>query len=71
MPKSVKNKNALILEFIESNSLSSSKEIHVGLSEKIGYATVKRILQKLLLMLSNISGRKLMKELSEIILIIL
>ncbi len=47
MPKSSKNRSNLILEFIESNPLCSSKEIHAGLSEKIGYATVKRILQKL------------------------
>ena len=48
MTKSSKNRDNLILEFIESNPLCSSKEIHDGLSEKIGYATVKRILQKLL-----------------------
>lgn len=48
MPKSSKNRNSLILEFIESNPFCSSKEIHDGLSEKTGYATVKRILQKLL-----------------------
>ena len=48
MSKSSKNRNSLILEFIESNPLCSSKEIHDGQSEKIGYATVKRILQKLL-----------------------
>ncbi|HNS12867.1 MAG TPA: Fic family protein [Bacteroidia bacterium] len=48
MPKSIKNTNIIILKFIESNPLCSSKEIHDGLGEKIGYATVKRILQKLL-----------------------
>lgn len=48
MPKSSKNRNTLILEFIESKPQCSSKEIHNGLNEKIGYATVKRILQKLL-----------------------
>ena len=48
MPKLRKNSKILILDFIESNPLCSSKEIHDGLIEKIGYATVKRILQKLL-----------------------
>lgn len=48
MSKSSENRNKLILEFIESNQSCSSKEIHDGLSEKIGYATIKRILQKLL-----------------------
>ncbi|TAH42327.1 MAG: Fic family protein [Bacteroidetes bacterium] len=48
MPKSSKNRDNLILEFVESNPLCSSKEIHEGLGEKPGYATVKRILQKLL-----------------------
>ncbi len=48
MSKSSKKTHTLILKFIESNPLCSSKEIHDGLGEKIGYATVKRILQKLL-----------------------
>lgn len=48
MSKSSKNRSKLILDFIESNPLCSSKEIHDGLVEKVGYATVKRILQKLL-----------------------
>ena len=48
MSKSSKNRSNLILEFVESNAFCSSKEIHDGVSEKIGYATVKRILQKLL-----------------------
>lgn len=48
MSKSSKNRRSLILEFIESSPLCSSKEIHDGLGEKIGYATVKRILQKLI-----------------------
>ena len=42
----LKNKN--IIDFIKENPSSSSKEIHDGISSKIGYATVKRILTKLL-----------------------
>jgi Fic family protein len=37
-----------ILEFIKQNPLVSSKEIHEALISPIGYATVKRILSKLL-----------------------
>lgn len=36
-----------ILEYISNNQLSSSKEIHEGIELKIGYATVKRILNRL------------------------
>lgn len=39
--------SGLILEFIKANPLFSSKEIHTGLNIELGYATVKRILQKL------------------------
>ena len=42
------DKSSLILEFIKSNPFLSSKEIHVGLKVELGYATVKRILQKLI-----------------------
>ena len=37
-----------ILEFIKANPLLSSKEIHDGLKSEVGYATVKRILTKLI-----------------------
>jgi Fic family protein len=40
--------NTEILEFIKQNPLVSSKEIHEGLASTIGYATVKRIISKLL-----------------------
>lgn len=36
-----------ILAFIKNHPLLSSKEIHEGLHRKIGYATVKRVLNKL------------------------
>ncbi len=39
--------NDSILEYIEANPLKSSKEIHDGFNATIGYATVKRILNKL------------------------
>lgn len=42
------NKNNLVLKFIRLHPNLSSREIHEGLSEELGYATVKRILQKLL-----------------------
>ena len=42
------DKSSLILEFIKSNPFLSSKEIHVGLKVELGYATVKRTLQKLI-----------------------
>ena len=38
----------LILEFIKANPLLSSKEVHDGLDIELGYATVKRVLQKLI-----------------------
>ena len=37
-----------ILEFIKANPSFSSKEIHDGLKAEVGYATVKRILAKLI-----------------------
>lgn len=37
-----------MLEYIMKNPAASSKEIHVGISIKVGYATVKRILSKLI-----------------------
>jgi Fic family protein len=40
--------NSEILDFVKKNPLLSSKEIHEGLISRIGYATVKRILSKLL-----------------------
>ncbi len=41
-----KNQN-LIIEYIAKNPLKSSKEIHDGIGIDIGYATVKRILNKI------------------------
>ena len=37
-----------VLEFVKENPSLSSKEIHEGLESKVGYATVKRILTKLI-----------------------
>ncbi len=48
MAKSRLNTNSLILEIIKVNPLLSSKEIHTKLDAEIGYATLKRILQKLI-----------------------
>ncbi len=47
MAKRTDNTN-LILEFITRQPLLSSKEIYEGLGIKTGYATVKRVLQKLI-----------------------
>lgn len=44
----VDDKKKIILEFIKENPSLSSKEIHGGLEFEIGYATVKRILTKLI-----------------------
>ena len=38
-----------VLEFVKRNPSFSSKEIHEGMESKVGYATVKRILTKLIL----------------------
>lgn len=43
-----KDLNRLILHYLTENPLVSSKEIHEGISEKAGYATVKRALQTLI-----------------------
>lgn len=48
MSKSLDNRKDLVLSFIKENPSCSSKEIHDGVNEKLGYATVKRILQNLL-----------------------
>lgn len=48
MAKLLKDWQEFILDFIKSNPSCSSKKIHDGLKDKIGYATVKRILQKLI-----------------------
>ena len=48
MPKLLTDKYNLLLEFIKTNSLLSSKEIHTGLQAAISYTTIKRILQKLI-----------------------
>jgi Fic family protein len=37
-----------VLEFVKDNPSLSSKEIHEGLESKVGYATVKRILTRLI-----------------------
>jgi len=42
------NKDEKIVEFIKNNPAISSKAIHEGIGSEIGYATVKRILSKLL-----------------------
>ena len=44
----VHDKKKIILEFIKENPSLSSKEIHDGLEFEIGYATVKRVLTKLI-----------------------
>jgi Fic family protein len=43
-----KDLNQRVLEYLMQNTLVSSKEIHIGIGEKAGYATVKRILQALI-----------------------
>lgn len=43
-----KDLNSLILQYLLENPMVSSKEIHEGISEKVGYATVKRALQALI-----------------------
>jgi len=43
-----KNTSILILSYIEKNELCSSKQICDGLQVSIGYATVKRLLKKLI-----------------------
>jgi len=48
MAKLQNDKSSLILEFIKANPLLSSNEIYVGLELELGYATVKRTLQKLI-----------------------
>ena len=48
MAKQVNHKSSLILEFIKENPLVSSKEISNGLKVTASYATVKRMLQKLI-----------------------
>ena len=58
MPKSLDHRRTSILSFIKENPSCSSKEIHEGIDEKLGYATVKRILQNLLSEnLIDISGK--------------
>lgn len=54
------SKRKEILAFVRANPLSSSKEIHEGLSTPMGYATVKRILAELLndgMLITEGSGR--------------
>ena len=42
------NKSKEILKFVKENPSFSSKEIHEGLVSEVGYATVKRVLTKLI-----------------------
>ena len=51
MAKKPANSSDLILEFIKANPLFSSKEIYDELKLEISYATVKRILKELILLL--------------------
>ncbi len=46
--KKLRSNIDLVLEFIKGNPLLSSKEIYDGINGELGYATVKRILQKLI-----------------------
>ncbi len=48
MSKSIANKEKRVLEFVKANPDCSSKDIHEGFPE-LGYATIKRTLQKLLI----------------------
>ena len=48
MSKNLKDNSSLILEFLKSNPSVSSGEIHAGIEVKLGYATLKRRLQKLI-----------------------
>lgn len=42
------NKSKAVLEFVNDNPSCSSKEIHDGLSTEVAYATIKRVLTKLM-----------------------
>lgn len=56
----IADKKKEILEFVKENPSLSSKKIHEGLESEIGYATVKRILTKLIsenLILTEGKGR--------------
>ena len=44
----MKNLDTIILEFLENNPLSSSKDIYDGISSTKGYATIKRSLNNLI-----------------------
>lgn len=48
MNKMLNDKNKKVLKFVKENPSLSSKEIHNGLESELGYATVKRILTKLI-----------------------
>lgn len=68
MAKQLIDKSDLILNFIKANSLLSSKEIYDGLDVKLSYASVKRILQKLItenLIVSKGEGKATKYQLSE------
>lgn len=55
MAKSLENRKEFVLNFIKENPSSSSKEIHKGVNEKLGYAIIFK--------------KKLMKEKFETVLI--
>jgi len=62
-----KDLNQLVLEYLMHNTLVSSKEIHIGIGEKAGYATVKRTLQALIsegLIFTNGNGKGTKYQLS-------
>ncbi len=44
----MENKNIIVLNYLKEHKLCSSKEIYDGLKNQIAYATIKRILQKLI-----------------------
>jgi predicted transcriptional regulator len=44
----ISDKENRILQYISENPMQSSKQIHEGLSTEISYATVKRVLNKLI-----------------------
>lgn len=56
----MENKNEQILNYLKEHKLCSSKEIYDGLQNKIAYATIKRLLQKLIIenLISTIGNGK-------------
>ncbi len=67
--KTLNEKDKIVLEFVKLNSNLTSLEIFLNFSETISYATIKRILQKLIsqnLILSDKKGKSTTYRLSEI-----